>query len=102
MKNNAPALFEKPGFYQRSFLKKPNTSNDLRLFRTRFLREIPKRGIPHCVIGQKQTALAQMRICGPVFPKHVFVRMEAVVNEDVDRADIGKKFRQETSSVTNH
>jgi hypothetical protein len=28
--------------------------------------------------------------------------VKAIVNEHVDRGDIGKKFRQETSSVTNH
>ena len=49
-----------------------------------FPRELREGVIPGSVIGYEQAAWAKTGICGTEFPKHVLVRMQTVVNENVD------------------
>ncbi len=57
--------------------------------------------IPKGVIGNQQPAWLNMVIGSAIFPKHVIVGMQAVVDEDVNRSQSSQDFRQKGLRVAN-
>ena len=81
------------------FLEKSDTAKNLCAFGMYLGPKFRKGRIPVSVIGKEQATGVNMRKGSAIFPEHVIISVKAVVDEDIDGAELLQKSRKQCDGI---